>query len=51
MVDAMGKLIKDRENKGQYQLQINLEGVRNGMYLLRLMNEKEVQTVKLIIAN
>ena len=51
LVDAMGKLIKDRENKGQYQLQINLEGVRNGMYLLRLMNEKEVQTVKLIIAN
>lgn len=51
VLDATGKLVKEQYSNGQYQVSINLNGLKSGIYLLRLANEKESQTFKLIISN
>ncbi len=49
VLDGTGKLLRDISNKQQYQLNIDLSGIKNGFYIIRLMNEKESQTLKLVI--
>ncbi|MGB3153622.1 MAG: LamG-like jellyroll fold domain-containing protein [Chitinophagaceae bacterium] len=51
LLDAAGKLLKEVYINGAYQININLNGFKSGIYLLRMINEKESQTVKLIIHN
>ncbi|MGB3005835.1 MAG: LamG-like jellyroll fold domain-containing protein, partial [Chitinophagaceae bacterium] len=51
LLDAAGKLIKEQLNNSQYLLTLNLEGLKSGMYLLRLINGNDNQTIKLMIEN
>jgi hypothetical protein len=51
VLDATGKLLKDVFTNGQFQVGIELAGLKSGIYLLRMINEKESHTVKLIISN
>jgi hypothetical protein len=48
--DVTGKLMRDIKTHNQYQANINLIGLVNGVYLLRLANDKETQIIKLIIS-
>jgi len=50
VVDAAGKVLKDIYTNGHYLVNINLEGLKNGVYLLRMVNEKASQTIKLVIS-
>ncbi len=50
-LDAAGKLVKEQLNNGQYLLNMSLDGLRSGMYLLRLINGKDNTTIKLMIGN
>jgi hypothetical protein len=51
LLDAAGKLVKEQLNNGQYLLNMSLDGLKNGMYLLRLINGKDNTTIKLMIGN
>ncbi len=51
MLDAEGKQVKDVYINAQYQVTISLDGLRSGMYLLRLVNGHDTQTFKLFIRN
>lgn len=51
ILDAAGKLVKDIYTNGQYLMNIDLGGLKNGIYLLRMVNVKESQSVKLVISN
>jgi hypothetical protein len=49
LLDATGKIVKSVNTNNQYQYNINLTGLANGVYLLRLTNDQETQFIKLII--
>ena len=51
LLDAAGKLVKEQLNSGQHLLTMNLDGLRSGMYLLRLINGNDNSTIKLMIVN
>lgn len=51
LFDVTGKMVKEQLNHGQYLLTMNLVGLKSGMYLLRLINGIENQTIKLMIGN
>ncbi len=51
ILDATGKLLKEQNINKQYQVSINLNELTSGLYLLRLVNEKEIQIIKLVIKN
>jgi len=49
ILDAAGKQVKTLKTYNQNQVNIDLTGLGNGIYLIRLLNDKETQTIKLII--
>ncbi|MFT3846031.1 MAG: T9SS type A sorting domain-containing protein [Lacibacter sp.] len=49
LVDITGKLIIDKSVNRQTSLHLNLSGLTNGMYLLRLSDRTKIRTVKLIV--
>jgi hypothetical protein len=49
VLDITGKLLRDLKTYNQYQVNINLSRFVNGVYLLRFVNNKESQIIKLII--
>lgn len=51
LLDGSGRMVKEQLNNGQYLLTMNLGGLKSGMYLLRLINGIENQTIKLMIGN
>lgn len=51
LLDASSKLVKDIINHQQSELNINIGGLKSGFYFIRLMNENDVQIIKLIISN
>ncbi|MGB3007909.1 MAG: LamG-like jellyroll fold domain-containing protein, partial [Chitinophagaceae bacterium] len=50
LLNASGIVVKERINNKQYQLSIDLSGLKNGMYILRLVNDDEAKTIKLFIS-
>ena len=51
LLDAAGKLVNEMNTNKQYQVNINLTGMTNGIYLLQLINDRETQVIKLIVRN
>jgi hypothetical protein len=51
LLDASGRKLKEQLNKGQFSMQVDLTGLKNGIYLLRLIKGKDTETVKLVIGN
>jgi hypothetical protein len=51
LLDVSGKLVKEQLLNGQFTIIMNLEGLRSGLYLMRLMNGKDTMTIKLMIGN
>ena len=49
LLDGSGRMVKEQLNNGQYLLTMNLGELKSGMYLLRLINGIENQTIKLMI--
>ena len=49
VLNATGKLLRDVKINNQYQVNIKLAGLVNGIYLLGWVNDKEIQIIKLII--
>jgi len=50
VLDITGKILKEVETHYQYHGNINLAGLANGIYLLRLVKAKETRIVKLVIS-
>lgn len=51
LLDATGKTVKEQLNNSHYLLNMSLNGLKSGMYLLRLINGKDNTTIKLMIVN
>ena len=49
LLDGSGRMVKEQLNNGQYLLTMNLGALKSGMYLLRLINGIENQTIKLML--
>lgn len=51
LLEATGKLVKDISNDKRYLLNINLTGLKSGLYIIRLINGSTTQAIKLVIEN
>lgn len=51
LFDAGGRIVREQLKNSQYLLNMSLNGLKSGIYLLRLSNNKESQTLKLVIGN
>ena len=49
LLDVSGKMVKEQVLNGQTTIVFSLVGISNGLYLLRLMKDKEDTTIKLMI--
>ena len=50
ILDAAGRILKEINTNGQYRVTINPEGLKSGIYLLRMINEKASEIIKLVIS-
>ncbi len=51
ILETTGKVLRNIHIKGQYQMEVDLTGFSDGIYFIRLTNNKSIQTIKAVIKN